>query len=237
MHKYKPYLSIKDWAEEDRPREKLLTKGRHSLTDAELLAIILGSGSRRETAVDLARQILAKFENSLGQLGQCSISDLLKFRGIGEAKAIAVMAALELGRRRQLVPEEQRPVVRNSADAYRVMAPLLMDLHQEEFWLLLLNQGNRVIGRRQISLGGLNKTLADARVIFRRALEDRACSIILFHNHPSGSRTPSKADIALTEKLFAAGGLVDIQVLDHIIVAGKGYYSFADEGKVFVDEL
>ena len=237
MHKYKPYLSIKDWAEEDRPREKLLNRGRQSLTDAELLAIILGSGSREGTAVDLARNILSNFENDLGQLGQCSVADLLKFRGVGEAKAIAIVAALELGRRRELVPREEKPVIRNSTDAYRVMAPLLLDLHQEEFWLLLLNQANRVIARRQISLGGINKTLADARVIFRCALEDRACSIILFHNHPSGALQPSQADVALTEKLFAAGGLIDIQVLDHIIVAGQGYYSFADEGKVFADEL
>ena len=237
MHKYKSYLSIKDWAEEDRPREKLLNRGRQSLTDAELLAIILGSGSRNETAVDLARQILTRFENSLRKLGQCSIGDLLKFKGIGEAKAIAIVAALELGRRRQSIPLESKPVIRNSADAYQVIAPLLVDLHQEEFWLLVLNQGNKVIGRRQVSLGGMNKTLADARVIFRQALEDRACSIILFHNHPSGTMEPSQADVRLTEKLYAAGELIDIRVLDHIIVAGEGYYSFADEGKVFGDEL
>ncbi len=229
----KAYLSIKEWAEEDQPRGKLLQKGRQSLTDAELLAIILRSGSANETALDLAKQILHQCQNDLRVLGKSSVADLRKFKGVGEAKALSIVAAMELARRRQQISPKEQPIITSSDDAYRIMAPLLTDKTEEEFWILLLNAGNRLIRYRRISIGGVNKTLADARVIFRYALEERASAIILCHNHPSGALRPSGADIQLTEKLFSAGGLIDVLVLDHLIIADGGYYSFADDGKVF----
>lgn len=232
-HKYRlpeQTLSIKAWAEEDRPREKLARRGRQSLSDAELLAILLGSGSREETAVGLAKRILSSVEHNLHELGKCSLAELMRFKGVGEAKAIAIAAALELGRRRQLAPVRDRPLVRSSRDAFLAVAPLLVDLPHEEFWILLLNRANRIIGREQISLGGVTGTVVDAKMVFRRAIEGMACSIILCHNHPSGNLRPSQADIDLTGKLAQAGKSIDVVVLDHLIVAEKGYFSFADEG-------
>lgn len=225
-------LSIKAWAEEDRPREKLLLKGRQSLSDAELLAILLGSGSTQETAVDLAKRILQSLDNDLHELGKQSIADLQQFRGIGEAKAISMIAAMELGRRRQLSPIRKRVQIRTSRDAYRVLAAQLVDLPHEEFWMLCLNRANRVLQREQISTGGVAGTVVDAKVVFRRALEQRASSLILIHNHPSGNLYPSQADIDLTKKLRAAGQQIDIPIMDHLIIAEGGYYSFADEGKL-----
>ncbi|MCP3928204.1 MAG: JAB domain-containing protein [Bacteroidetes bacterium] len=223
-------LSIKSWSEEDRPREKLLKIGKHNLSDAELLAILLGSGSVNESAVSLAKRILQSVENNLHELGKASIPDLKKFKGIGEAKAITIVAALEIGRRRQLSDIKERPKIQSSHDAYNVIAPLLMDLGHEEFWILLLNRNNRVTGRERISMGGTAGTVVDAKVIFRKALEGKASSIILLHNHPSGNLQPSKADIDITKKLKNAGTTIDISVLDHLIISEKGYYSFADEG-------
>ncbi len=221
--------TIKAWAEEDRPREKLLTKGKQSLSDAELLAILLGSGSRDETAVGLAQRILKSVENDLNDLGKRSIAELSKFKGMGEAKSISVIAAMEIGRRRQLTDVKERPQIRSSRDSYHTIAPLLMDLPHEEFWILLLNRANRVVAREQISLGGVAGTVVDAKVVFRKAIEGIASSIILVHNHPSGNLQPSQQDIDLTKKLKKAGETLDIAVLDHLIIAESGYYSFADE--------
>lgn len=226
------HLAIKSWAEEDRPREKLLLKGKTGLTDAELLAILIGSGSRYETAVALSQRILNSVDNNLNELGRRSLSELKRFKGVGEAKAISIIAALELGRRRQLSKVKDKPQVACSKDAYDVIAPLLCDLPHEEFWILLLNRANRVVSREQISLGGMTGTVVDARIVFRKALEGQACSIILCHNHPSGTLYPSQADITLTRKLVKAGEVMDVAVLDHLIVAGGEYYSFADEDKM-----
>ena len=222
-------LTIKAWAEEDRPREKLLTKGKQVLSDAELLAILLGSGSREETAVGLAQRILKSVENDLNELGKRAISELTKFKGMGEAKAITVVAAMELGRRRQLTDVRARPKISGSRAAYDVIAPILIDLQHEEFWILLLNRANRVISREQISLGGIAGTVVDAKIIFRKAIEGMASSLILVHNHPSGNLQPSQQDIELTKKLKKAGETLDIAVLDHLIIASNNYFSFADE--------
>lgn len=225
-------LTIKAWAEEDRPREKLRLKGKHSLSDAELLAILLGSGSREETAVGLAKRLLGDMDNNLIELGKVSLAELMTYKGIGEAKAIAIAAAMELGRRRQLSQVRERPQVRSSRDAFQGIAPLLVDLPHEEFWILLLNRANRIIGRERISLGGITGTVVDAKVLFRKAIEGMACSIILCHNHPSGNLQPSQADVELTRKLHQAGKALDVIVLDHLVVADTGYYSFADEGLI-----
>ncbi|HMO39481.1 MAG TPA: DNA repair protein RadC [Saprospiraceae bacterium] len=225
-----PNLTIKSWAEEDRPREKLLVKGKQSLSDAELLAILLGSGSRDETAVGLAQRILQSVDQDLNELGRRSIADLTKFKGMGAAKSITIVAAMELGRRRQLTDVRERPQIGGSRDAWQLIAPLLMDLPHEEFWILLLNRANRVIGREQISLGGVAGTVVDAKIVFRKAIEGMASSLILVHNHPSGNLQPSQQDIDLTRKLKKAGATLDIAVLDHLIIADSGYLSFADEG-------
>lgn len=224
------YIPINKWAEEDRPREKMLSKGKSVLSDAELIAILIGSGSRSESAVSLSKRILQAFENNLHELGKASIKKLMEFKGIGEAKAITIAAALELGRRRQLSDIKERVQVRSSRDAYNAIAPLVMDLAHEEFWILTLNRSNHVIGRHKISSGGTAGTVVDAKMIFRQALEMQASSIILCHNHPSGSLNPSDADIRVTRKLKQGGGYMDISVLDHLIVSERGYYSFADEG-------
>lgn len=231
----KPYsedfLSIKSWAEEDRPREKMVLKGKHSLSEAELIAILLGSGNRREHALDLAKRLLASVEYNLDALAKLSLVELRKFPGIGLAKAVTITAALELGRRRQLTPLKQRPQIRSSKDAYLTIASVIADLAHEEFWMLLLNRANRVLGRERISSGGTAGTVVDAKQVFRRALEVSTCtSIILVHNHPSGNLQPSQSDIQLTHKLVRAGRSIDLLVLDHLIIAERSYYSFADEG-------
>lgn len=227
-------LPITTWAEADRPREKMLLRGKQHLSDTELLAILLGSGSREETAVGLAQRILQSVDNNLDQLGKRSIPDLIKgFKGVGEAKAIAITAAMELGRRRQLTDIKDKPKIVSSKDAYHVIAPILMDLPHEEFWIIVMNRANRVLGREQISIGGTTGTVVDAKVLFKRALgQEKVTSIILSHNHPSGNLMPSTADIELTKKLKAAGKILDIDVLDHLIIAEQGYYSFADEGRI-----
>lgn len=224
-------LAITAWAEADRPREKLLNKGKQALSDAELIAILLGSGSRDESAVALAQRILNSVGNNLNDLGRSSLAELQKFKGIGEAKAISIAAALELGRRRQLSDIRERPKITCSSDAFQAIAPILMDLPHEEFWILILNRSNIVIGREKISSGGVAGTVVDAKNVFLKAIQkERATGIILCHNHPSGNLQPSQADISLTKKLKNGGQLVDITVHDHLIVSEKGYYSFADEG-------
>ena len=226
------YSSIKIWAEADRPREKLIHSGRHTLTDSELLAILIRSGSRDETAVELARRILCEAGNDLTRLSKMSVSDLSAFKGMGSVKAITVVAALELGRRRRLAEAMQSEKISSSKDVAGYFAPILSDLLYEEFWILLLNRANNVITRFQVSKGGITGTVVDPRVIFKKAVEVMASGIILCHNHPSGNRQPSDADISLTKKLKEAGKLLDIQVLDHLIIAGEEYYSFADEGRM-----
>lgn len=227
---YNQTLSIKSWAEEDRPREKLMMKGRSVLSDAELMAILLGSGSKNESAVSLAQKILASASNHLHELGSYSIKDLTRFKGIGEAKAITLIAALELGRRRQATEVSQKLQIKSSEDAYQIFKPHLSDLKIEEFWVLYLNRANKVIRKQKISSGGMTGTVVDTRVVFKEALDHHATCIVLCHNHPSGQLKPSQADIDLTRKLCQSGKIMDIQVVDHLIIGDAGYFSFADEG-------
>jgi DNA repair protein RadC len=223
-------LSIKSWAEEDRPREKLCLKGKHSLADAELIAILLGSGTAEESAVELSRRILAGAGNNLQELGRLTVADLMQYKGIGEAKAVTIVAAMELGRRRRDTPALQRQRIVTSRDAAAILQPLLADLAHEEFWLLFLNRNNVLLGQHALSSGGMTGTVVDPKMIFRAALESKATSVILCHNHPSGNLKPSDEDIRLTRKLSEAGRLMEIQVIDHLIVSQHGFYSFADEG-------
>jgi len=224
-------LTIKTWAVEDRPREKLLTKGILSLSDAELLAIIIGSGSSKESAVELSKKILHHYHNNLSELGKCQTDDLIsRFHGIGEAKAISIMAALELGRRRNSSDSINRPKITASKHVFDIFHPVLSDLPHEEFWILLLNRSNKVLSKHRISQGGISGTVIDVRIIMKRALDQLASSIILCHNHPSGNREPSGADLEITKKLCDSGKILDIPVLDHIIIAENSYFSMADEG-------
>lgn len=222
-------LGIQSWAEEDRPREKLQLKGKSTLTDAELIAILIGSGSQTQTAVDLSKHILSYVNNDLNALAKLSVNDLTKFKGIGEAKAISIVSAMELGRRRKDATSLSRPQIRSSLDAYKLITPELIDQPTEQFWIILLNRSNKVIGKKPVSLGGVSGTVVDSKVIFKMALENLASGIILVHNHPSGNLKASQADILLTEKVKNAGKLLDIPVLDHLIFADEGYLSFADE--------
>ncbi len=223
-------LSIKDWALEDRPREKLIAKGLQSLSDAELIAILIASGNRDESAVELSKRILKSVENNLNTLGKLSLNDLQKFKGIGEAKAITIVAALELGRRRKLSDIMEKKVIKTSNDVFELFHPILADLPHEEFWVLFLNQSNKVIDKYRASQGGIASTVIDVRLIMKAALEKLASGIILCHNHPSGSLKPSKEDIAITQKLREAGKIMDIKVLDHVIVTDESFYSFGDKG-------
>ncbi len=224
-------LGIKDWAAEDRPREKLMLRGVSALTDAELLAILIGSGSRNETVVELSQRILHKADNNLNRLGQFSIKELVSsFKGIGEAKAITIAAAMELGKRRQQSEVLQVPQITSSSEAFFAVYPLLSDLRHEEVWALLLNRSNKIIKRFQLSKGGVNASVIDVRVLMKEAIENLACGIILAHNHPSGKLEPSREDIAITEKVAKAGNVLDIHLHDHLIVAGSKYFSFRDEG-------
>ena len=227
---FKENLTIKSWAEEDRPREKLLYKGRSILSDAELIAILISSGNREETAVELSRRILNEVGNNLNELGKMSVNDLMKFKGIGEAKAISIIAALELGRRRKETEINKKERVLTSVDIYSVFKPMLMDLPHEEFWILLLSRSNSIIKKELISRGGVSGTVVDAKIIFKLAVENLASSIVLCHNHPSGNLRPSEQDIKITKNLKEGGRLLDIQVLDHVIVCESGYFSFSDEG-------
>ncbi|MEO1260807.1 MAG: DNA repair protein RadC [Bacteroidota bacterium] len=231
MENYTPAsLPITAWAEDDRPREKLQRLGRHVLSDAELIAILLGSGSRNESAVALSKRILQSVNNNLNQLGKQTLAELMKFKGIGEAKAITIAAALELGRRRQASVFIERPVITCSRDAYLVMAPSLVDHPHEEFWMLLLNKSNKVIGKIQMSTGGTSATIVDIKILFRKAIEGQATSIVVCHNHPSGRLRPSEADLDLTKKIKESGKILGVHLLDHLIIGDGGYFSFADEG-------
>ncbi|HNY53088.1 MAG TPA: DNA repair protein RadC [Bacteroidales bacterium] len=225
-------LKITDWAVEDRPREKMIRKGISTLSDAELLAILISSGTRKKSAVDLGRELLSSVSNNLNSLGKLSISDLLKFRGIGPARAVTISAALELGRRRNIAELPDAGQIRCSKDAADIFQPLLSDLHHEEFWILFLNRSNRVIDRMKLSQGGISGTVTDVRIIMKKAVEFLASAIIVCHNHPSGNLNPSDADSKITGKIKEAGSIMDIQLLDHIIISGKDYYSFADNGLI-----
>ncbi len=230
MEAYETKISIKAWAEEDRPREKLNAQGRRALSDAELIAILIGSGSRTESAVELSKRILHYYDNDLNRLGMVSVAELSKFKGIGEAKAISIIAALELGRRRDETETKAPEIIQGSRSAYQALRRHLVDLNHEEFWILLLGRNCKVLSKELISKGGLSGTVADPKIIFHVALQHQASSIILAHNHPSGNLKPSQQDIDLTKKIFNAGRILDIGVLDHIIVAGQSYFSFGDEG-------
>lgn len=230
MSEEKKYLNIKDWSAQDQPREKLLAQGRKALSDAELIAILIGSGTRNESAVELSKKILASVNNDLVALARLEVPDLTQFKGIGNAKAISIVAALELGRRRKGTDKNVKLKITSSNDAYVVLLPKMQDLSTEEFWVLMLNRQNEIIDLKQISSGGVAGTVVDPKVIFKQALQALASGIILSHNHPSGNLKPSKADLAITKKLKAAGETLEINVLDHLIISEQGYYSFADEG-------
>lgn len=226
-------IKISQLAEEDRPREKLLLKGKSALSDAELLAILLGSGTKSLSAVDLAKHILTSVNHDLSQLAKMSVTDLKKFKGIGEAKAITIVSALELGRRRKLINDlPKRSKISSSADVYHIMKPELMDESIEHFYILLLNRNNHVIKKVLISKGGTSGTVADPKIIFKHALDSLANSIILVHNHPSGNLKPSEQDRRLTKKLKEVGDNLEVSVLDHIIFTDVAYFSFSDEGLI-----
>ncbi len=223
-------LSIKSWAENDRPREKLMQHGKSVLSDAELIAILIGSGSRNESAVDLAKRILHSVNHNLGQLGKLNLKDLMQFKGMGEAKSITVMAALELGRRRKDSEELELDKITSSKDVYQLMFPILQDLPHEEFWVLLLNRNNKIIRKECISKGGVSATVVDVKILLKKALDALASGIILCHNHPSGNKKASEEDIRLTKKIKEGAQIMDISLLDHVIFAQHHYFSFADEG-------
>ncbi|KAA6342087.1 hypothetical protein EZS27_010151 [termite gut metagenome] len=221
-------LNINQWAEEDRPREKMMKRGIESLSDAELLAILIGSGNTEESAVELMRRVLASCDNNLNELGKWTLPDYSCFKGLGLAKAATIMSALELGKRRKMQNSKKRDAITCSADIYYLFHPLMCDLSQEEFWIVLLNQANKIITKIRISSGGIDGTYADIRSILREALLHRATGIILCHNHPSGNNRPSSADIQLTENIKQAAQTMNIKLYDHLIVCDGTYYSFAD---------
>lgn len=227
---YPEKLNIKAWAEEDRPREKLLSKGRSVLSDAELIAILIGSGNRNESAVELSKRILKSIDNDLNRLGRLSVKELMQFNGIGEAKAISIVAALELGRRRKNTDNQLNKNIKSSKDVFEEIIGVMSDLPHEEFWVLFLDRRNAVIKKSNVSKGGVSGTVADAKIIFKEAIQLLASAVILCHNHPSGNLKPSDADIQLTKKMKEIGNMMDVPVLDHLIVTDKSYYSFADEG-------
>ncbi len=229
MEQKKTTFSIKNWSEDDRPREKLLHKGQTALSDAELIAILLGSGSREETAVDLSKRLLADCENSLGELGKMSLKQLMQYKGIGEAKAITIAAAMELGRRRRALEAVKRNKITSSKEVYELMQPLIGELPHEEFWMLCLNNSNKVIKKQQLSKGGITATVVDIRLAMKIAIEENATAIILVHNHPSGVLKASEPDVALTRKFVSAATSLDIKLLDHVIVTENAYFSFQDQ--------
>lgn len=224
------FFPITNWSEDDKPREKLMLKGKSALSDAELIAILIGSGSRNESAVDLSKRILASVNNNLNALGKLSISQLTNFKGIGEAKAISIIAALELGRRRRAEEAVELTKITSSKTIFEIMQPIIGELPHEEFWIVYLNNSNKVISKSQLSKGGITGTLVDVRLVFKTALEMGATGLILCHNHPSGTLIPSDADKQITRKLKLAGESLEIKVLDHLIVTEANYFSFLDEG-------
>lgn len=229
MEPDKEYFPIREWAEGDRPREKLLTKGKQTLSDAELIAILMGSGSRNESAVDLAKRILKNSHDNLIELSKLNVQGLTKFKGVGEAKAISIIAALELGKRRRGAEALEKKKITSSQDVFEYFTSIFGDSNYEEFYILLLNRANKIIKEVQISEGGISGTVADPKKIFKIAMENNSSAIILCHNHPSGNIQPSDADIKLTNKLKNAGAMLDLPVIDHIILGEENYYSFADE--------
>jgi DNA repair protein RadC len=224
--------SIKMWAEDDRPREKMALKGRHSLSNAELLAILIGSGTREKSAVELSQDILAKCNNKLRNLSKQNVHELITTKGIGHAKALTIMAAMELARRRSDENENELQKIMGSSDVYRFFRPILSDLHHEEFHVLLLTRSNGIIGSERISVGGISGTVVDGKIIFKKAMDRNASSIIMIHNHPSGNIKPSEQDVRLTKRLREFGNLIDLPVLDHLIFTDNGYFSFSDEGQL-----
>jgi DNA repair protein RadC len=224
------YTPINQWAEDDRPREKFLLKGKATLSDSELLAILIGSGSRNESAVQLCQRILASSENNLNALGKMSVAQLMQFKGIGEAKAISIAAALELGRRRRAEDAVELKKITSSKAVFDIMQPIIGELPHEEFWVLYLNNSNKVIYKAQLSKGGITGTVVDIRLIFKMAFEQNATGLVLTHNHPSGKLIASEADLKITKRIKEAGQTLEIQVLDHLIITENGYLSFQDEG-------
>jgi DNA repair protein RadC len=223
-------LSIKSWALDDRPREKLITKGKTVLSDAELMAILIGSGNKQESAVALSQRMLQSVEGNINELAKISIEKLMTFKGIGQAKAVNIIAALELGKRRQFENLLEKPKIGGSKDVFSLMQPIIGDLSHEEFWVLFLNNSNKVMAKQQVSKGGMTATVVDIRLVFKQALELFSVAIIVCHNHPSGKLKPSDADVQLTKKIKNAGITLDIKLLDHLIITEKAYFSFADEG-------
>ncbi len=228
MENYEKSLSIKQWKEDDRPREKMMLKGKISLSDAELVAILIGSGNREESAVALSKRILASINNNLNTLAKLNVENLCEFKGIGPAKAISIITALELGKRRRLEKALVQPIINSSKAIYEIMQPIIGDLLHEEFWVIYLNNSNKIITKYQLSKGGITGTLVDTRLLFKKAIEVSAVGIILCHNHPSGKKQPSKSDKELTEKMKNAGITLDVKILDHIIITLDDYFSFAD---------
>ena len=222
-------FSIKNWSQDDQPREKLRDKGKATLSDAELVAILIGSGNRDESAVSLSKRILASVDNNLNALGKLSLKQLMTFKGIGEAKAISIAAALELGRRRRGNEALEKNKISSSISVFELMQPVIGELPHEEFWIIYLNNSNKVIQKNQLSKGGITGTLVDVRLALKTALEVGAVGLILTHNHPSGTLKPSEADKNLTQKLKVAAQSLDIKVLDHLIITESSYFSFADE--------
>ena len=225
-------LTITQWAEEDRPREKMMMHGASALSNAELLAILIGSGSAEESAVELTRKILNDYHNNLNELGKASIDELCRYKGIGLAKAISILAASELGKRRKEESVKERIAILSSKDVYECFYPLMCDLPTEECWVLLLNQASKIIDKTKISAGGLSATAVDVRCILREALLKRASAIVLCHNHPSGNIRPSKEDDLLTRHVAQASECMDIRLVDHIILTDGAFYSYADEGRI-----
>ena len=225
-------LSIKNWSDDDKPREKLVQKGKSVLSDAELIAILIGSGSRNESAVELSKRILASVNNNLNELGRLSIKQLMAFKGIGVAKAVTIAAALEMGRRRRGEEAQKIIKIQSSKSVFELLQPIIGELEHEEFWIVYLNNSNKVLHRAQLSKGGITGTLVDVRLVMKQALELGAVALILAHNHPSGTLKPSAADKQITQKLKTAAEVLDIKVLDHLIITQKEYFSFADEGEL-----
>ncbi|PKH52785.1 hypothetical protein CXF68_19715 [Tenacibaculum sp. Bg11-29] len=223
-------ISIKSWALDDRPREKLMIKGNTALSDAELVAILIGSGNREESAVGLSKRILLSANNDLNELAKLSIEELMKFKGIGEAKAISIVTALEFGKRRQYEESHAISKIKSSLDVSKIMQLLIGDLQHEEFWVLYLNNSNKVLAKRQLSKGGFTATVVDVRLLYKEALKLSAIGVVVCHNHPSGTLEPSRSDIELTKKIKEAGITLDIKLLDHLIITKKAYFSFADKG-------
>ncbi len=230
MNKDRALKGIKSWAIDDRPREKLLQKGKSALSDAELIAILLGSGTKTQSAVEVAKNVLKSVDNNLHDIAKLSVSELTKINGIGEARAIAIVAAMELGRRRKDYADVAKPKITSSKEAFDLIKGDLMDLSHEEFWVLMMNRANKLLTKKRVSEGGVSGTVADPKIIFKLALDNLASGIIVAHNHPSGNLTASQSDIALTKKLKEAGSTLEIQLLDHLIIGGQKYFSFADEG-------